>query len=80
VLVFDGVMPYVDVIDEFAASAPGLPPATAAFIADKMREYARPARVFRRRGAKTPRWLERMREREKTAARLRFLDSQDSSG
>lgn len=72
-LVFDGVMPYLDVADRFEAAAKGLPPELAAFIGDKLREYARPARRFRRPGARTPRWLERLRARERIKARLAAL-------
>jgi len=60
-LALDGVMPYAEVQDRFAASASGLPPALAAFVADKVREYERPSRRFRRPGVQTPRWLERLR-------------------
>jgi len=74
-LVLDGVMPYLNVVSEFERSSPGLPAEIAAFVAEKVREYARPARKFPRFGVKTPRWIERMRERERIAARLRFLDS-----
>jgi hypothetical protein len=60
-LVLDGVMPYGEVLERFAASAGGLPPAVAAFISEKVREYELPSFRFRRRGAVTPRWLERLR-------------------
>ena len=79
-LVLDGAMPYLDVSERFAAAAAGLPAGIAAFVAEKIREYARPARKFPRPGVSTPRWLERLRERERVAARLRFLDSGDTSG
>jgi hypothetical protein len=67
-LVLDGVMPYGEVSDRFAAAAGGLPPAVAAFVADKVREYARPSLRFRRPGARTPRWLERLRRVQSTTA------------
>src|SRR5205814_6857357 len=66
-LFFDGVMPYLDVTAQFRQSGEGLPEGVAAFVAERMREYARPDRRFRRAGASTPRWLERLRERERIA-------------
>ena len=74
VLVRDGVMPYLDVAGEFKASAAGLPEELARLIAGKIDEYARPARRFRKMGARTPRWMERLRERAHTEARLRALE------
>ncbi len=73
-LALDGVMPYPEVEANFAAAAPGLPGEIAHLVAEKVREFARPARKwpFRQR---TPRWLERLRERSRTQARLSFLDS-----
>src|ERR1044071_9068402 len=35
----DGLMPYGEVLDRFAASAGGLPPAIAAFVSEKVRQY-----------------------------------------
>lgn len=61
VLVNDGVLPYADVMERFRQSAAGLPPHAGAFVAEKIREYARPDRKFRRKGAVTPRWLKRLR-------------------
>jgi hypothetical protein len=69
-LVLDGAMPFDEVMERFALAASGLPGDLAAFVGDKVREFARPARKWPfRRG--TPRWLARMREQ----ARLAFLDS-----
>jgi len=62
-LVLDGAMPHYDVLERFAASAGGLPPAIAAFISHKVREHERPSFRFRRPGAGAPRWLERLRKR-----------------
>jgi hypothetical protein len=45
-------------MDGFAA-ADGLPPGTRAFVLEKIREYARPARRFPR--AQRPQWLQRLR-------------------
>jgi hypothetical protein len=78
-LVLDGAMPYLEVTERFEAAAAGLPAEIAAFVAAKIREYARPARKWPSRRP-TPRWLERLRERERIAARLRFLDSGEPSG
>jgi hypothetical protein len=61
VLVLDGLMPYEDVATNFRRAAGGLPPDMASFIATKVDEYAHPQRRFRRPGARTPRWLERLR-------------------
>jgi hypothetical protein len=61
VLERDGVLPYMEVMEQFAQSAQGLPPGVAAFVAERVREYARPDRKYRRKGAATPRWLERLR-------------------
>jgi hypothetical protein len=60
-LVPDGAMPHCEVLDRFAISAGGLPPALAAFVSDKVREHQRPSYRFRRLGTKVPRWLERLR-------------------
>ena len=79
-LLFDGVLPYVEVSERFAAAAGGLPRDIAALVAEKVREYARPSRRFRPRDARTPLWVERMRTRERIAARLRFLDTEEASG
>ena len=76
-LALDGVMPYPEVEARFAAAAPGLPREIALLVAEKVREFARPARKwpFRQR---TPRWLERLRERSRAQARLSFLDSAEA--
>jgi len=74
-LSYDGVMPYQAVSERFDASAAGLPAEIARFVRDKIDEYARPARRFRPRGARTPRWLERLR-----AAARRFLDTDGDGG
>jgi hypothetical protein len=63
VLVLDGLMPHFDVLERFAAAAGGLPPAVADFVSAKVREHERPSFRYRRPGAKTPRWLERLRGR-----------------
>ena len=60
-MALDGVMPYVALKDRFAAAAGSLPPEMQRFIEDKLTEYARPARRFRRAALATPRWLIRMR-------------------
>ena len=74
-LVLDGVMPYLEVMDQFQAARSGLPADIARLVDQKIREFARPARRYRRPGTRTPRWLQRMRERIKVEARLAFLDS-----
>jgi hypothetical protein len=56
----DGLLPFHEVMERFSLAA-GLPPAIAAFVAEKVREYARPARRFRPPRARTPRWLQRLR-------------------
>lgn len=60
-MALDGVLPYVALRDRFAGAADNLAPALREFIQEKLAEYARPARRFRRSGAQTPRWLERLR-------------------
>jgi hypothetical protein len=80
VLVFDGVMPYLDVSRHFEASAEGLPGELADFLREKVREYARPARRFRRPNARTPRWLERLRTQERNRARLLLLGDGEADG
>lgn len=72
---YDGAMPYQAVTQHFDDGAAGLPAEIARFVRDKIDEYARPARRFRPRGARTPRWLKRVRE----AAR-RFLDTEGDGG
>lgn len=72
-LVLDGVLPYGEVTQKLAAAA-GLPEEIRIFVLNKIDEYARPARRFRRAEPARPRWLERMRERQRVEARLRFLD------
>jgi hypothetical protein len=68
---YDGAMPYQALTQHFEDAAAGLPAEIARFVRDKIDEYAHPARRFRPRGARTPRWLERLRN----AAR-RFLDTE----
>lgn len=63
VLLYDGAMPYSEVMQHFDAAAPSLPQDIASFVADKVREHARPSYRFRRPGARTPAWLERLRRR-----------------
>ena len=63
-MALDGVLPYVTLKDRFASAARNLPPELQRFIEDKLTEYARPARPFRRSVRPTPRWLTRLRERE----------------
>jgi hypothetical protein len=64
-MALDGVLPYVALKDRFAAAARSLPPEMQRFIEEKLSEYARPARRFRRPALSTPRWLARLRERER---------------
>ena len=71
----DGALPYVALRDRFSAASVSLPQELQDFIQEKLAEYARPARRFRRPGARVPRWLQRLRE-----ARSRFLDSGESGG
>ena len=68
--VLDGAMPFDEVMERFALAAAGVPAELAAFVGEKLREFARPARKWPFRHA-TPRWLARLREQ----ARLAFLDS-----
>ena len=63
-MALDGILPYVSLKDRFAAAARSLPPELLRFIDDKLTEYARPARRFKRSTLFTPRWLARLRERE----------------
>ena len=58
----DGVMPYLEVQSRFEQAAPGLPADLARFIADKVRDYARPARRFPRQDRAKPAWLRRLRD------------------
>lgn len=64
-MALDGVMPYVVLKDRFTAASHSLPSELTRFIEEKLTEYARPARRFRRPALSTPRWLARLREREK---------------
>ena len=59
-LVPNGRLPYLEVMDKLEA-AEGLPAQIRAFVLEKLREYARPARKFPRPRARTPKWLERLR-------------------
>jgi hypothetical protein len=61
-MALDGVMPYVALKDRFAAAACSLPQELLRFIEEKLTEYARPARRFRRSALSAPRWLVRLRE------------------
>ena len=63
-MALDGVLPYVALKDRFAGAARSLPPELSGFIEDKLREFARPARRFRRPSLRVPRWLAKLRERE----------------
>ncbi|HJS38970.1 MAG TPA: hypothetical protein VJ789_12685 [Burkholderiales bacterium] len=74
-LCLDGAMPYLSLRQRYDESAGGLPAEIARFVRDKIDEYARPARRFRPRGARTPRWLERLRK-----ASRRFLDTDGDGG
>jgi hypothetical protein len=56
----DGLLPYREVADKFALAG-GLPPAIHGFVAEKLREYARPARRFPAPRARAPKWLQRLR-------------------
>jgi len=76
----DGVMPYLTLRQRYDAASAGLPPEIARFLSDKIDEYARPARRFRPRAARTPRWLERMRERLRRESAGRFLDTEGDGG
>lgn len=60
-MALDGVMPYMVLKDRFADATRNLPPEMLHFIEEKLSEYARPARRFRRAALATPRWLIRMR-------------------
>jgi hypothetical protein len=59
-LVPNGLLPYSEVADRLAAAG-GLPAPIQAFVLEKVREYARPARRFRSPRARTPKWLRRLR-------------------
>jgi hypothetical protein len=60
VLAPDGRLPYEEVSDRFRAAG-GLPEDIAGFVTEKMRQYSRPDRRFRPKGARTPAWLTRLR-------------------
>jgi hypothetical protein len=62
-LMFDGVLPYLEVIEAFRRSASGLPDGLSALVAEKIRQYARPNSKYRRKGSVTPPWIERLRKR-----------------
>ena len=62
VLSLDGLLPYEEVATRFGETM-GLPDGMAGFVAEKLRQYARPARRFRRKGAQTPAWLSRLRSK-----------------
>lgn len=63
-MALDGLLPYVTLKDRFAGAAGSLPPELQGLIQEKLTEYARPARRFRRPDLPAPRWLARLRERE----------------
>jgi hypothetical protein len=62
-MALDGVMPYVTLKDRFAAAASSLPQEMQRFLEEKLTEYARPARRYKRTTRSAPRWLARLRER-----------------
>jgi hypothetical protein len=59
----DGGFAYAALAERFAAAAAHLPPALRRFVAERMHEFAHPPRKFRRKNARRPRWLERLRAR-----------------
>jgi hypothetical protein len=61
VLMSDGVMPHDAVLAQFRESGKGLPASLCGFVDEKIREYAHPERRYRRKGARTPPWLMRLR-------------------
>jgi len=63
-LKLDGVLPYAPLMERFAAAARGLPRRIGRFVEERITEHARPARKLRRRGARVPPWLERLRRRQ----------------
>ncbi len=67
-MALDGALPPAGLQQRLAGAGGSLPPQLLAFIQDKLTEYARPARRFRRPDLPVPRWLARLRER---AARRR---------
>jgi hypothetical protein len=76
----DGAMPYLALRERYDAAAGGLPPEVARFVREKIDEYARPARRFRPRNARVPRWLERLREQLRRESSRRFLDTEGDGG
>ena len=60
-LVFDGALPYRTVSARFAEASARIPHELADLILAKLNEFAGPGRKFRPRGARTPRWLARLR-------------------
>lgn len=64
-MALDGIMPYVALKDRFADAARSLPREVLHFIEEKLVEYARPARRFRRSALSAPRWLIRLREAQR---------------
>jgi hypothetical protein len=77
VLMLDGLLPFTEVDEKLEAAMASLPADIAALVRDKLREYAHPPRKFRPLNARTPAWLRRLRERQRVAVRLRFLDGAD---
>lgn len=61
----------------FAAASAAVPELLREFVEDKLDEFARPRR-YRRSGAETPRWMQRMRERQRLALRLGLPDPGDT--
>lgn len=60
----------------FLAASAEVPELLTEFVEQKLDEYARPHR-YRPAGARTPRWLERLRERQKAALRERLVQGQE---
>ena len=61
----DGAFPYDALAGRFAAAAAHLPAELRRFVAERMHEFAHPPRKFRRKDARRPRWLERLRARSR---------------
>ncbi len=76
----DGAKPYLELTQHFDAASGGLPPEVARSVREKIDAYARPARRFRPRNARVPRWLERLREQRRRASSTGFLDTESDAG
>jgi hypothetical protein len=63
-LLADGVMPYLDVLQWFERASGGLPATLSAFVAEKVQQFGRGGRKYRRKGAMTPRWIGRLHQRK----------------